>query len=173
MKIKPVYPLVGMIVTFFFVICSVALFLSPYSNITMQLLAAFMLSMGIFFFLLIDQSYISVNYDSGKLYMSGFFGIKRININADSVLGYEIQQRVDEFNGLHDMVVLVIKDNKRIVFPKIAYSDYRALKSFFEANFKFLGYCPLRFAEFFKKWVPIFSFISGLLALLVALQKIL
>ncbi len=173
MKIKSGYPLVGTIVSLFFIGCSLALFLSPYAGSGSEWLAVFMLSMGIFFLLLIDQSYMSIDFDGTSIHLTGFFKIKNIRLKTESILGYEIHQRVDEFNGLHNMLVLVLEKNERVVFPRIAYADYDALELFFKSTFKFLEYKPLKYAAFFKKWVPIVSLISGLLALLVGLQKLL
>ena len=173
MNLKPTIPLAGFLVAIFFAGCSTVLFFSPFATVGAHVLAACMLSMSIFALLLIDHSYMSIDFDGKVLRLSGFFKIRRIRIDANSIRGYRIYQRVDEFNGLHNMLVLELMNGKRIVFPRIAYADYSLLESFFEANLKFIGYHPLRFAEFFKKWVPIMAFISGLLALLVALRKIL
>jgi len=173
MSIKPTIPFVGLLAAIFFAVCSVVLFFSAFATMGTQLLSAFMLSISIFALLLIDHSYMSIDFNGRVLQLSGFFKVRRMKIDINSICGYEIHQRVDEFNSLHNMLVLVLGNGKRVVFPKIAYANYLLIETFFEANIKFMGYRPLRFADFFKKWVPIVTFISGLLALLVALQKLL
>jgi hypothetical protein len=171
-SVRPQKPIVAILISIFIAGLAIAFLTSPYINLGLIILSIFMLSMAIFFLLLIDQSYASIDFDGSILSLTSFFRLRKLRLGKEKILGYEIQQRVDEFNGLHNMIVLVLTDQRRIVLPKIAYSDYTFVQSFFESNFQFLEYRPMKFADFFKKWVPIISLISGLLAILVALQKL-
>jgi hypothetical protein len=169
--IKPSKPIGLMAVAIFFGFCALVLLISPYRNLTLELTSVFMFSMAIFFIIIVDWSYMKLKFCNECIQVNGFFGLRNFRFQLESICGYELHQRVDDLNGLHSILVLVLSNEVRIPFSKIAYSNYRELEQYFEKHFMFLGNRPLRYAQFYRKTVPIISLISGILALLVALNK--
>lgn len=156
----------------FFFLCGIGVLLAPSINITLSILSGFTFLVGIFFVIITDRAYLAFSINGRNIVINSFFNLKRYRIPLNSVLGYEMQQRVDDFNGLHNMLVLVLSDGSKIVFPKLAYEDYGVVEDFFSKYFQNLGHKPLKYADFFKKTIPAMSLVSGILALMVALLKI-
>ncbi len=171
-SIKPSKPIVLVGVAIFFGYCALMLIVSPHRNLTLELTSVFMFSASIFFIIIVDLSYMNLRFYDDYIQINGFFNLRNFKLKVESIRGYELHQRVDDFNGIHTILVLVISNNVKIPFSKLAYGDYSQLEQYFEKHFIFLGNRPLRYVQFYAKTLPIISLISGILALLVALNKL-
>lgn len=96
--------------------------------------------------------------------------IRKFDIKIEDIIGYEIQQKIDRVNGFHEEVQLVIKGKKKIILPKIAYSDYEEVKLTIASKFKFIGYTKIKYAYILARLIPLMGII-GILAALVGIIK--
>jgi len=128
---------------------------------------------GLSIFWIIDYSHMSISSSSKYLNLKGYFSIRNIEIPFSEVKGYEIQEKLDEWNGHHDEVQLVLFNGEKIVIPRIAYSNYQEVTNILkECDFEFLGYNPIKYGAIVKKIMPVVFLLSGILAAIVGILKL-
>ena len=120
-----------------------------------------------------DRGYLTINFDGLKIKIEGYFSIRHIDLKDDQIKGYELKETVTQTEPLHKQIGLRTKRGRLIIFPKVAYSDYTTIHEIIMRKYDLLEDKPLKNAKFYNKWGPIVGTISGLLALLVGLMKIL
>ena len=172
--IKPKIGLSTWIVLAVFLFCGIVFFLSPHRNLAMSI--ASFISILVLFVLLwsIDYSHLFIQKRKSQLILSGYFNFRKVVINFDGIAGFESCERIDQINGFHKQYQLVLKDGRKIFFSKFGYeNNYDEVIQLCESEFTFLGESTIANSEFFKKLVSVIGLFSGIIALLVALLKIL
>lgn len=122
---------------------------------------------------LIDYCCLSIRFHHEFLKVHGFFQVRNLTVPISHIEGYEIHEKVDQINGLHGEVQLVIKNRGNLILPKIAYSDYPYVIALCESRFKFLGFKELKYGRLLGRLIAIMFSISGIMAALIALLKLL
>jgi len=173
-KIKPAISYQTWMILSLFIICSIVFYLSPYRDMAMSIASIICLAMVFMMLWMIDYSHMVIHIGEDNLKLIGYFNVRNIDLNKNIIDGYEICQKIDQIEGAHDVYQIVIK-NKKVLIPKVGYSDeeYGKLGHLFNSEFDFLGYKPIKYGEFLKKFLPVMFFISGILAGLVGLLKLL
>lgn len=172
-KIKPSFPSVHLIITVTFLGLSLLFCLSPFRDTRMLIGSILFGSVGLTMLWFIDYIFITIKISDNSLCCRGYFSIRKFKIKIEEIEGYEVHQKVDQINALHEEIQIITSTEKRrLVFPKIAYRDYDSIKAFC-ADLKFLGYKELRHGKLLGKLIPIIFLISGLLTGIVGLIKLL
>jgi hypothetical protein len=166
----PTYPLVG---TIFFVGMGGLLFTSPFLDTKMTILAISVLSLGLFGFYFIENSYKRIEIDGEQISLTGYFSLIKQTVKTSDVLGYELHQKVHQHLGLHNEVQLLMVNGKKVKFKKEAYSNYYQLEEIIGANFKLLEYKNLHHAQLLGRWIPVLMAIFGILAGIIGVLKLL
>ena len=147
------------------------LFISPAHDNSVTWFGFAMLLVSLLCFYFIDYAFLKISLDEEKISVTGFFNIRKVVWKRGEIRGFRVKERFDNHNGIHEAYQLINKSDGIIFFPKIAYSNYQAIKILFEENYDYLGKIELKNANFYARWMPIIAFVSGILALLVALKK--
>mgnify|MGYP001801347784 FL=1 len=171
--IKPTVKFVSWLITSAFLFFSVLLFLSPYFMVDWKVwsLAFLALSLGLALLWGLDYSHLTIKQDGDYLTFVGYFNGRKIRRKVKEIKGYRIEEKADQYSGHHEEYQLITQNDKVIRFPRIAYPNYEEIRTFCASNFEFLGHKPLKYAEIMGRLMPIIGFVSGVLALLVALKK--
>jgi hypothetical protein len=172
-KIQPNVKFVIWMIIIAFLAFGALLFLSPYfsSDWKVSSMAIFFAAFAITLLWGIDFSHLNIQYDDFNLYFTGYFRGRKLKLKFGDIEGYQIEEKVDQYNGLHQEIQLVMINGKMIYLPRIAYDDYSEVENFCKNKFKFLGSRQLKHGEFIGKLIPIMGLISGFLALVVAILK--
>ncbi len=169
--IKPVSPIIWVAFALFFGVMSILLLTSPYLDFVMTFLGVFMLIACILSFFFIDYSFLRIHISGKVVELTGCFNFRKITLKREEIRGYQIKERYDNHNGVHRAFQVVSKSGKTFFFPKIAYNNYDQLGRILESHFKYLGTIELSNAKFYKRWMPMLTLLSGLIALIVAILK--
>jgi hypothetical protein len=171
-EIKPSFPLLHLLIaTAFFGVAAMFAF-SPYRNTAMTVASILFCSVGLVMLWFIDHYFLKVKISETTLTCVGYFSVRRFEIKMEQVSGYEIHQKVDQINGLHEEFQIIFRSRGKLVFFGIAYGEYDQVKAFCAERLNFLGYKPLRYGELLGKIIPVMFLISGILAGLVGLLKL-
>ncbi|MDF9799792.1 hypothetical protein OKW21_005055 [Catalinimonas alkaloidigena] len=152
-----------------FILMSLMLFLSPYFDAIVGISGSFIFLMGAGFLWGIDYAFSTITFEHDKLKLRGYFSMRRLDITYSDVEGFMLEESSDQLSGYHFRVCLILKSGKKIGLAKMAYSNYETLVALIESKFELLEIKR----HLFAKWMPIIWFLSGVLALLVAMMKIL
>lgn len=149
-------------------------FLNTHFGFLVSVLSVLFTSFGISFIWLIDISHLCIVRTNNGLKFIGYFHIQNRQLNINDIKGYEIYEKLDELNGEHKEIQLILKDNrKNIILPKIAYKDYDAVLSIIqESGVEFLGYNKMKYGDLAKRIMPIVYLLSGIFAALVGILKL-
>ncbi|WP_157638014.1 hypothetical protein [Flexithrix dorotheae] len=132
----------------------------------MGILATCFIGISLLICWMIDKGYMNVEISSDKIKLKGYFSIQKIEYTHSEIEGYQLNEVVDQFHSLHQQIRLKTNAGKIIVFPKVAYENYPFLIESITNKYKFMNLEPLRFANFYKKTLPLIAALSGLLYLL-------
>ena len=171
--VKPSFPSIHLFITATFLGVSALFFFSPFRDTKMLTGAVLFGSVGITMLWFIDYMFLTIEKTEDTLKCKGYFSIRRLHFMINEIDEYEIHQKVDQFHGLHEEIQLIIKKKRKLLFSKIAYGNYDELKDLCEPQFKFLGYKELKYGKLLGKIIPTMFLISGILAGLVGLLKLL
>lgn len=171
-KVKPLFPSTHLLVAASFLGISILFFLSPLRDTRMLASAILLGSVGVTMLWFIDHTFLTIEKTTDGINFKGYFSIRKFQLRINEIDGYEIHQKVNQFHGLHEEIQLITKKGK-LHFPKIAYGNYDELKELFVPELKFLGHKELKYGRLLGRIIPIMFLVSGILAGLVGLLKLL
>ncbi|WP_188462713.1 hypothetical protein [Marivirga lumbricoides] len=156
-----------------FLSISIMLLLSPYflSDWKVWSMAIFLTSFALTLLWGIDFSHLNIKYDNLNIFLTGYFNGRNLKLKYSEIKGFQIEEKVDQYNGLHQEIQIVMTNGKKIYLPKIAYDDYSKVEIFCHDKFKFLGIRKMKHGEFIGKLIPVMGLVSGILFLLVSIIK--
>jgi hypothetical protein len=172
-KITPSFPGLYLTIAIVFFLSSLAFLLSPFSDLKMQIAAILSASFSIAIVWYIDHTFLSIECERSSITFKGYFSIRNIQFEMTEIEGYQINERVDQFNGLHDEITITTNAKHSFTLSRMAYrSNYDEVLDFMnDCGIRFLGKMPFRYAKILKVLVPIVFLVSGILAALVRLLK--
>ncbi|MFP4096792.1 MAG: hypothetical protein ACLFUB_20080 [Cyclobacteriaceae bacterium] len=174
-RIRPSFPFIFILVAISFFTFAGMFFLSPFQDWKMLTAAVLFCSLAFTFLLMIDRGYLTIHYNVKEIKLEGFFLVKKVDYTYDQIEGYQIQEKVDQLNGFHEEIYLVLRNGKGILFPRIAYTaeSYSEIKSLCESELKFLGNTTIKYGRIIGKVMTTMFLLSGIFAALVGLIKLL
>jgi hypothetical protein len=167
---KTPYPQYGAIALFLGL--ALMLLLSPYLDIMVGFTALFLIALVLILLWSIDYYYLYIVLTEKSINLKGYFSIRRIELHHSDIEGFEKREKIDQLNGLHTEIRLITKNRKKIIFSRLAYSDYRSLAGLIEGDFNLIGSKEIKHAKTWAIIMRIVWTLSGLFALLVAVKKI-
>lgn len=172
-KIKPSFPLVHLLIAMTFIGLSIMFIITPYRDTGMTIGSILFGSVGLTMLWFIDYFFMTIEMGGDKFKCRGYFLLRKYQLTIDQIKGYEIHQKVDQFNGLHEEFQIITKENNKLLFLRIVYGDYDSVISMCKSELEFLDYKELRHAKLLGRIIPIMFLMSGILAGLVGLLKLL
>lgn len=172
-KINPSIPYIFLMISISFLAFAGMFFYSPHQDWKMLTAAIIFTSLAFTFFWLIDRGYLSISYNEKLMRIKGFFFIKDQVVHHEQIEGYQLREKVDQLNGFHEEIYIVLKNGKGILFPRIAYTedDYSRIRTLFESNLSYLGNTTIKYGRIVGRFLTIIFSLSGILAGLVGLLK--
>ncbi len=172
-KISPSISAFFWIIMVLFLVVAIIFFFSPYRDGKMLLVAIVLLTLVITILWGIDYSHLNISYNDNFLVLKGYFSLRKLCIKIKDIEGYQIHQKADQVNGLHEEIQLITRHNGIIPLPKIAYKNYEDVKIMCENSLPFLGYNNLKYGQLIGKIIKLMFLVSGILAGLVGILKFL
>lgn len=171
--IKPKFPYIFLIAILFFTTVGIILVSTKYSTFTLIIVAFVPFFSGaVMFVWLIESSYSKITGIGDFIFIDGFFGIRKIAVRKSEVKGYEIQDRLDQVNGIVLVWFLVLNSGKKVRFPPIAYSNYDEIINWLEGDFPLLERKKIKNSELHGRIFVYMSIIASILTFAVGIMKL-